>query len=75
MNFHSKSQIAFSREWSMPSAWTFTIKPIKQLLAQEIIDGIWCDSFAGENSPAQVTNDINPERKAKYHLDAIDFLK
>jgi len=63
------------RIWAMPSAWTFTIKPIKELLAEEVTEGLWCDPFAGDNSPAQVTNDINPERKAIYHIDAFEFLK
>lgn len=63
------------RIWAMPNKWTFTIKPIKELLAEEVTDGLWCDPFAGENSPAQETNDINPERNTKYHLDAIEFLK
>lgn len=64
-----------NREWSMPSAWTFTIKPIKKLLDEEITKGLWCDPFAGKNSPAQITNDINPERDTTYHMDALDFLK
>lgn len=59
----------------MPSAWTFTIKPIKELLAEEVTDGLWCDPFAGENSPAQVTNDLNPDRPTTHHMDAIEFLK
>lgn len=62
------------RKWAMPSAWTFTIKPIAELLKEEVL-GFGCDPFAGENSPADVTNDINPERKATYHMDALDFLK
>ena len=48
--------------WAMPNKWTFTIKPIKALLEQELTDGIWVDAFAGENSPAKYTNDINPAR-------------
>ncbi|MFA6018508.1 MAG: adenine-specific DNA methylase [Patescibacteria group bacterium] len=64
------------RIWAMPSAWTFTIKPIKELLKEEMSSGyIWVDPFAGMNSPAHLTNDIRPEMKAKYHLDALDFLK
>lgn len=64
----------------MPSRWTFTIKPIKNLLLREVgcgmlINGLWCDPFAGENSPAQETNDLNPTRPTKYHLPAIEFLK
>lgn len=32
------------------------------------------DPFAGHNSPAEITNDINPEAKAKFHLHAKDFV-
>jgi len=65
-----------NRVWAMPSAWTFTIKPIKELLSRYVGDGKgWADPFAGMNSPAEFTNDINPERKATYHLDAEDFCK
>ena len=45
----------------MPSAWTFIIKPISDLLKEEVNNGLWCDPFAGKNSPAQIKNDINPE--------------
>lgn len=62
------------RIWAMPNKWTFTIKPIKELLQQEITDGLWIDPFAGENSPAQITNDLNPERHTTYHMNALDFL-
>ena len=72
--------VAFERIWAMPSRWTFTIKPIKQLLDRYVgsgmmINGLWCDPFAGENSPAQETNDLNPARPTKFHMPAIDFLK
>lgn len=63
------------RIWAMPNKWTFTIKPIKQLLLEEVDSGMWCDPFCGENSPAQVTNDLNPERKATHNMDALEFLK
>lgn len=68
------------RKWAMPSRWTFTIKPIKDLLQEEVgsgmfLQGTWVDPFAGMNSPAQETNDLNPERKTKYHMEALDFLK
>jgi len=63
------------RIWAMPNAWTFSIKPIKKLLKEEVNSGIWCDPFAGKYSPAQITNDINPLRNTTYHLDAIEFLK
>ena len=63
------------RIWAMPNKWTFTIKPIKQLLEEELTDGIWVDPFAGMNSPATIKNDLNPDIPADYHMDAIDFLK
>jgi len=61
----------------MPSAWTFTIKPIKELLDEEVGQGGvgWADPFAGDNSPAEMTNDINTKRAATSHMDAIDFLQ
>jgi hypothetical protein len=65
----------FNREWAMPSAWTFTIKPIRGLVERYVGDGIgWVDPFCGENSPAEITNDLNPLRKATHHLDALAFL-
>ena len=63
------------RKWAMPNKWTFTIKPIRDLLAEELTDGSWIDPFAGENSPATITNDLNPIRPTDYHLNAIDFLR
>jgi hypothetical protein len=76
MNYQTKTQIAFSREWAMPSAWTFTIPPIQKLLQKYVGDGKgWIDPFAGNNSPAEFTNDMNPERKAHYHMEAYKFAK
>lgn len=63
------------REWAMPSAKTFSIKPIKELLARYKVGENWVDPFAGWCSPAGITNDHNPERNAKYHLEAMDFAK
>ncbi|KKM77496.1 hypothetical protein LCGC14_1369450 [marine sediment metagenome] len=65
-----------SRCWSMPSRWTFTIKPIAELLARYVGDGKdWIDPFAGENSPAEFTNDLNEHVKAGHHKDALLWLK
>ena len=58
----------------MPNKWTFTIKPIAELLARYVGDGKgWVDPFAGENSPAEITNDINSDMPTMYHDKAIDF--
>lgn len=60
----------------MPNKWTFTIKPIRELLDGYVGDGKgWIDPFAGKNSPAEITNDLNPDMPTKNHLDAVDFLK
>jgi len=67
--------VIIERKWAMPNKWTFTIKPIRDLLAEELTDGSWIDPFAGENSPATITNDLNPIRPTDYHLNAIDFLR
>jgi len=61
------------RVWAMPSKWTFTIKPIKELLSRYVNNGYWCDPFAGENSPAQIKNDLSG--KVESNLDALEFLK
>ena len=64
------------RVWAMPNKWTFIIKPIKQLLHEELAPYTnVIDPFAGMYSPAEIRNDINPEANADYHMDALDFLK
>jgi len=64
-----------SREWDMPSIWTFNVKPIKELLNRYIKPGeVWVDPFAGEKSPATITNDIEG-RSAQYKMDALEFLQ
>lgn len=68
----------------MPSKNTFSIKPIIDLLLEEIKDGLWLDPFANDNIIKKIitnnnikfiTNDLNKEYKTDYHLDALDFLK
>lgn len=65
------------RIWAMPSAWTFTIKPIRELLKEEVDTDkeIWFDPFAGLHSPAQYRNDLNQEMNAQDHEDALEWLK
>ena len=59
----------------MPNIWTFKVKPIAELLQEEVIEGEWADPFAGFESPAKYTNDIEESRPVKKHLDGLDFLK
>ena len=66
------------RKWAMPNSRTFDIKPIKELISEEINlpdYKIIIDPFANDNKIATITNDINPECDTHYHFDAIDFLK
>jgi hypothetical protein len=69
-------KMIINRIWAMPNKWTFTIKPIKELLGRHIGDGRgWIDPFAGKHSPAQYTNDIIPTMPSLYHMDALDFCR
>lgn len=61
------------RVWAMPSIWTFSIRPIRELIDKYIAED-WIDAFAGEHSPADMTNDIEG-RGAKFQMDALDFLR
>ena len=71
-----EENIKMNRVWAMPSMHTFTIKPIAELVARYVDDPLmWVDPFAGENSPAEWTNDHNPEKPTKYHMEALDFVK
>lgn len=64
------------RKWSMPNKNTFDIKPIKELLANEVDNSkLWIDPFANKNKIATITNDLNPEYDTTYHMDALEFLK
>lgn len=65
------------RCWSMPNKQTFKIAPIKELLTREIQGGVWVDPFCGGTRLTQesVTNDMNPNINADYHMDALEFLK
>lgn len=68
-------RVVYNRKWAMPNKWTFKIDPIKRLVNKYVGDGLgWIDPFAGENSLAEITNDLNPERPTKFHLKAEDFL-
>ena len=64
------------RERAVASMHTFTIQPIKELVYKYCGDGSgWIDPFAGENSFAEITNDLNPNKPAKYHMEAEAFIK
>lgn len=67
-------EMKISRVWAMPSKHTFQIRPIAKLIHRYVGSGKnWVDPFAGENSPAEITNDLNPSKPAMFHLHAKDF--
>lgn len=69
-------QIQFKRTWAMPNKHTFLIQPIRKLIYKYGGDfKNWIDPFAGENSPAEITNDLNQNKPTKYHLHAREFAK
>jgi len=59
----------------MPNKFTFSIKPIKELLDRRVVGGVVVDPFANDSKIGTVTNDINPACDTTYHMDALDFLK
>ena len=65
------------RKWAMPNKNTFDIKPIRELIEEEMKKkpGTWIDPFANKNNIANITNDLNCEYDTDFHLDALDFLK
>jgi len=63
------------RKWAMPSKNTFSIKPIKEFINEEIKKGVIIDPFANISKIANITNDIDPQYDTDYNLEALDFLK
>lgn len=67
--------------WSMPATNgdTFLVKPIRQFVDAYINllppKSIIIDPFARNCKIGNVTNDLNPETTADYHMDSVDFLK
>lgn len=64
-----------SRVWAMPNADTFSVKPIGDFV-RRYSRGVCIDPFARNSWPeGEYTNDLNPNTSAKYHMDAVEFLK
>ena len=67
-------EIKFGRRWSMPSPQTFSMPPIRDLLKRWIEPGqVVIDPFARDATIATITNDLNPNTAAEYHLPAEEF--
>jgi len=66
--------VKMSRVWAMPSADTFSIQPIADLLDRWLPkDGVIVDPFARNSKVGTFTNDLDPTTEATYHMDAEDF--
>lgn len=63
-----------SRQWCMPSANTFSIKPIYEII-NRYKSGVVIDPFANNSKLATITNDLDTQYDTSYHMDALDFLK
>ena len=65
------------RIWAMPNKQTFSIKPIRELIARHITRGVWLDPFSRNSlfSKHCITNDIDTLFPADYHEEALVFLK
>ena len=72
---HINENISIERVWAMPNKNTFDIKPIHDLITEELTEGLWLDPFANQNKFATITNDLNTEFDTDYHMDALDFMK
>jgi hypothetical protein len=60
----------------MPNSNTFDIKPIGEFVHRYLSKSrISVDPFARNKRWATYTNDLNPETKAEYHMEALEFLK
>lgn len=68
--------VILSRVWAMPSKHTFQVRPLLAVINRYKMPGDkWADPFSGFFSPAEVTNDLNPDTPALFHLEAVDFLR
>lgn len=74
-NKRINTNISIERVWAMPNKNTFDIKPIHDLITEEITEGLWIDPFANRNKLATITNDLSMEFDTDYHMDALDFMK
>jgi uncharacterized protein YneF (UPF0154 family) len=66
----------FSRVWAMPNSDTFSVYEIGVFVQKYLSkSSVSIDPFARNKRWATYTNDLNPDTKAEYHMDALEFLK
>lgn len=61
--------------WAMPNSDTFSVPPIGRFV-DRWTDGLSfvCDPFARNVKVANITNDLDPDTDAMFHMDALKFL-
>ena len=75
--------VAIERAWAMPNGETFTIKPIRNVVRDEVLkaqtraggEAVIIDPFAKNAKYGTVTNDLNPECETDFHMDALEFMR
>jgi hypothetical protein len=65
----------YERVFTMPNKETFSI-PIVRLLIKTYLSQsqLSIDTFARNKEWATITNDLNPDTNAQYHMDVLEFL-
>jgi hypothetical protein len=67
--------IPMTRVWAMPHKYTFKVAPLRDIIDRYKCPGhVWLDPFAGFNSPAEITNDLNPDAPTDFHVEAAEFV-
>src|SRR5512133_3868823 len=65
----------FRRVWAMPSADTFSVPPLGDMVKRYLRNAtVSVDPCARNKRWATYTNDINPNTEAEYHMEARAFL-
>lgn len=59
----------------MPSSETFSIEPISKLLDRYCVGKVIVDPFSRNSKRATITNDLNPNTVAEFHMLAEDFVQ
>lgn len=66
----------WSREFAMPSSDTFSLPPVSRLLDKYLAGmAVIVDPFARNSARGTITNDLNPNTAAKYHMLAEEFVE
>lgn len=60
----------------MPHKYTFKVPVLLDIVKRYMGQSpLWFDPFAGYNSPAAITNDLDPATPATFHMEAVEFCR